>query len=140
MKVVKAKTSNATEASGHYSRAIAVGDWILVSNTAGRDPRTGEFPADAGAQAEVVFEIASAALAALGSSLKDVVRAQIAVPDPADVPAVMRVFSARFDGVEPALTLTSAPLASAAYKVEIEFTAYRGAGSAETETVAVVFS
>jgi hypothetical protein len=40
-------------------------------------------------------------------------------------------------GINPTLTLTSPPLGSSEYKVEIEVTAYRGAAKANVKEIAI---
>lgn len=132
-KIVKLKSGNRLEELSSYSRLVAVGDWIFVSNTAGRNPETKEIPEDVTAQTEQVFANIGAALSAVGSGLGDVVSARVFIQTPADTPVVMEVFGNRFRGVDPALTVTCPPLGSTVYKVEIEVTAFRGAAQAETE-------
>jgi enamine deaminase RidA (YjgF/YER057c/UK114 family) len=136
--IVKLKSNSAIEARSFYSRAIVIDDWILLANTAGRDFKTREMPADAAGQTAKVFENIAGALAAVGSSLADVVRARVSVPDPADMAVVMAVFAERFKGIEPAGTFTCTPLAGSDYRVEIEVTAYRGAGARTEKRVSVV--
>ncbi|GAN82003.1 Rid family hydrolase [Acidocella aminolytica] len=132
-KITKIKTGNKFETLGSYSRAVAVGPWIFVSNTAGRNPRTGQIPDDVREQAEQVFANIEGALAALGASLADVVVSRVFIQDPADTPAVMEIVGARYRGIDPAATITCPPLGGTAYKVEIEVTAYRNAAGAQTE-------
>lgn len=136
--VTKVKSNSAIEARNNYSRAIAIDDWIVLANTAGRDFKTRAMPEDAAGQAEQMFRNIEGALAALGSSLADVVRARVAVPNPADMPAVVAVFARKFAGIEPVGTFTCTPLAGSEYKVEMEVTAYRGAGSAAVKRVSAV--
>jgi enamine deaminase RidA (YjgF/YER057c/UK114 family) len=138
VEITHLKSNSTIEARNNYSRGIAIGDWIVLANTAGRNFSTREMPADAAGQAEQMFRNVEGALAALGSGLPDVVRARVSVPDPQDMPAVMAVFAARFKGIEPVGTFTCTPLAGPEYKVEMEVTAYRGAGAAEARKVAVV--
>ncbi|WP_377291890.1 RidA family protein [Rhizobium sp. SG2393] len=132
-KIVKIKTGSKFEDHGSYSRIVAVDDWIFVSNTAGRNPVTKDIPEDITAQTLQVFANIEAALAAIGSGLGDVVASRVFIQDPADTLAVMTVVGEKFRGVNPASTVTCPPLGSTVYKVEIEVTAYRGAGKAETE-------
>jgi enamine deaminase RidA (YjgF/YER057c/UK114 family) len=136
--IMKVKSNSAIEARNSYSRAIAIDDWILLANTAGRDFRTREMPPDAAGQTVKALANIEGALAAVGSSLADVVRARVSVPDPADMAAVMAVFAERFKGIEPVGTFTCTPLAGPEYRVEIEVTAYRGAGARTEQRVAVV--
>lgn len=136
--VTKLKSNSTIEARNNYSRAIAIDDWIVLANTAGRDFKTRTMPEDPAGQAEQMFANIEGALAALGSSLADVVRARVSVPNPADMPAVVAVFARKFQGIDPVGTFTCTPLAGPEYKVEMEVTAYRGAGSAATERLSVV--
>ncbi len=62
---------------------------------------------------------------------------RVFIQNPADTHKVMQFIGTKFRGVNPATTVTSPPLGSAEYKVEIEVTAYRGAGSAQVEEVMV---
>lgn len=132
-KVLKIKTGSKFEEHGSYSRLVAVDNWIFVSNTAGRNPETKLIPEDVRAQTEQVFANIGAALAAAGSGLEDVVASRVFIQDPADTATVMTIVGEKFRGVDPASTVTCPPLGSSVYKVEIEVTAYRGAGAAEIE-------
>lgn len=119
------KTASLYEHKYSYSRAVQAGDWILVSNTAGRNYDTREIAPDAAGQTEQVFRNVEAALARLGASLKDVVRIRLFVPDPRDVETVLAIVGERFRGIDPANTTTCTPLAQPELKVEMEVTAYR---------------
>jgi enamine deaminase RidA (YjgF/YER057c/UK114 family) len=136
--IMKLKSNSAIEGRSSYSRAVVIDDWILLANTAGRDFKTREMPADAAGQTAKALANIEGALAAVGASLADVVRARVSVPDPADVAAVMAVFAERFKGIDPAGTFTCTPLAGPEYRVEIEVTAYRGAGARTEKRVSVV--
>jgi enamine deaminase RidA (YjgF/YER057c/UK114 family) len=133
--IVKLKSGNPLEEKSSYSRLVAVGDWIFVSNTAGRDPVTKDIPEPVAAQTEQVFANIARALQAVGASLADVVAARVFIQTPADTAAVMEIFGQKFRGVDPALTVTCPPLGSTVYKVEIEVTAYRGAAAAGAQTI-----
>mgnify|MGYP000953419092 FL=1 len=76
----KIKTASLYEHKYSYSRAVQAGDWIFVSNTAGRNYDTREIAPDAAGQTEQAFRNVEAALARLGASLKDVVRVRVSVP------------------------------------------------------------
>lgn len=134
-KIIKLKTGAKLEDLSNYSRAVAVDDWIYVSNTAGRDPISGEIPEEIVAQTKQVFANISRALKALGSGLEDVIATRVFIQTPADTPVVMGVFGEVFKGVDPTTTVTCPPLGSQTYKVEIEVTAYRGAAKAGAETI-----
>ena len=45
-KIVKVKSGSLYETKESYSRIVAVGDWIFVSNTAGRNYKTREMSPD----------------------------------------------------------------------------------------------
>ena len=132
-KVVKIKTGSKFEEHGSYSRIVAVDNWIFVSNIAGRNPVSKEIPEEITAQTLQVFSNIEAALAAVDSGLSDVVASRVFIQDPSHTEAVMTVVGEKFRGINPASTVTCPPLGSTVYKVEIEVTAYRGAGKAETE-------
>lgn len=132
-KVVKIKTGSKFEEHGSYSRIVSVDNWIFVSNTAGRNPQTKEIPEDVTEQTRQVFANIEGALAAVGSSLADVVASRVFIQDPDDTVAVMTLVGEKFRGINPASTVTCPPLGSTVYKVEIEVTAYKGASSAEVE-------
>ncbi|MBB4952185.1 enamine deaminase RidA (YjgF/YER057c/UK114 family) [Agrobacterium vitis] len=134
-KITKLKTGSKFEDHGSYSRLVAVENWIFVSNTAGRNPQSKEIPEGITEQTQQVFANIAQALSAIGSSLGDVVAARIFIQDPADTHTVMTIVGEMFRGIDPACTVTCPPLGSTVYKVEIEVTAYRGAASADVETI-----
>lgn len=135
--IVKVKTGNPFEEKGSYSRVVAVDDWILVSNTAGRNPKTKELPADPAGQTHQIFETLKVVLAGVDATLADVVRSRVFIPDSANIETVMAVVAEHFRGIDPATTITATPLGHETYHVEIELTAYRGAGRAATERITV---
>ncbi len=134
-KIVKIKTGSKFEEVASYSRVVAVENWIYVSNTAGRNPDTQLIPEDVIEQAEQVFNNIERALAAVESSLGDVVLARVFIQEPADTAAVMEFIGCKFRGIDPATTVTCPPLGSTVYKVELEVTAYRGASTATVENI-----
>jgi enamine deaminase RidA (YjgF/YER057c/UK114 family) len=87
-----------------FSRAVRVGDRVLVSGTAPIRP-DGSCPEDAGEQARRCFEIIERALAEAGASLADVVRTRQYIVDRADAEAVMEAHGACFSDVRPASTM-----------------------------------
>ena len=103
-----------------YSRAVRIGDRILVSGTTAthRDrPMGGR---DATAQTHHVIDKIEGAIRSLGGRLEDVVRTRIYVPTAGDWEAVARAHGARFAQIQPANTLVRAGLVGDAYLVEIE--------------------
>ena len=133
--IIKLKTGSKFEDMASYSRLVAVDNWIHVSNTAGRNPQTQVIPEDVIEQTHQVFANIETALAAVDASLADVINSRVFIQDPADVPRVMDVIGEKFRGIDPATTVTCPPLGSTVYKVELEVTAYRGAGQAQVTLI-----
>lgn len=131
--VVKIKTGNPFEEHGSYSRLVAVDNLIFVSNTAGRNPRTKEIPADLTEQTNQVLDNIAGALASVDAVLEDVVSARVFVQFPEDIETVMTAYGTRMRGINPTLTMTCPPLGSSQYKVEIDVVAYRGVSKATVE-------
>jgi enamine deaminase RidA (YjgF/YER057c/UK114 family) len=103
-----------------FSRALRVGDRVLVSGTAPIWP-DGSCPDDAEAQARRCLEIVAVALAEAGASVDDVVRTRMFITDPADAGAVGRAHGAVFADARPAATMVVvAALLDPRWKVEIE--------------------
>jgi len=109
-----------------FSRAVRVGDRVLVSGTAPVMP-DGSCPPDAGAQAERCFQIIGAALVEAGASFADVVRTRMYLTDAADADAVGRAHGAVFGSTRPAATMVVvAALLDPRWRVEIEAEAIVG--------------
>jgi len=70
--------------------------------------------------------------------LEDVVSAQGFIQFQKDIDPVMIAYANRMRGIDPILTLTSPPLGSDEFKVEIQVTAWRGASSANVREVTLV--
>lgn len=136
-KIIKATTGSKLEKYASYSRAVVADNWVFVSNTAGKSPETGEFPEDLKEQTLQVFANIERALKAVGSGLEDVVMSRVFIQDPANIHEVMGIVGEKFRGVNPATTATCPPLGSMVYKVELEVTAYKGAGLAEVEEILI---
>lgn len=133
--IVKLKTGSPAETRGSYSRAVAVDNLIFVSNTAGRNPDTKLIPADLREQTFQVMANIERALNAVDAVLEDVVAARVYIQFPEDIDEVMSAYAERMKGIEPAFTLTSPPLGSPEFKVEIEVTAWRGASNASIRNI-----
>ena len=109
-----------------FSRAVRVGDRVLVAGTAPVWP-DGSCDPDPAVQARRCLEIIEAALAEAGAATADVVRTRLYVTDAADVEAVGKVHGQVFGEVRPAATIVVvAGLADARWKVEIEAEAVLG--------------
>ena len=103
-----------------FSRAVRVGDRVLVSGTAPVWP-DGSCDPDAGKQAERCLQIIAAALTEAGASPADVVRTRMFLVDAADADAVGRAHAQAFGAVRPAATMVVvAALLDARWRVEIE--------------------
>ena len=108
------------EATIGFSRAVRVGDRVVVSGTGPVVP-VGRCPDDAGAQARRCFEIIAAALAEAGASLDDVVRTRMFITSADYGDAVGTVHGKLLGHVRPAATMVVvAGLLDPAWKVEIE--------------------
>lgn len=117
---VRVASGSPFEATIGFSRAVRVGDRVVVSGTAPIWP-DGSCPDDPGAQARRCLEIISTALAEAGASVADVVRTRMYLIDAADADAVGRVHGEVFAGFRPAATMVVvAALLDPRWKVEIE--------------------
>ena len=112
-----------------YSRAVVVGDRVILSGTAPQWP-DGRVDPDVGAQARRCFDIVGAALAEAGTSFADVVRTRVYLVDAADFDAVAEVHGEVFGDVRPAnTTLVVAALLDPAWRLEVEVEAVVGSAA-----------
>jgi enamine deaminase RidA (YjgF/YER057c/UK114 family) len=103
-----------------FSRAVRVGDRVLVSGTAPVWP-DGSCPDDAAVQTRRCFEIITQALAEAGASLTDVVSTRMFLVDSSAADAVGAVHGEVFAEVRPAATMVIvAGLLDPRWKIEIE--------------------
>lgn len=115
-----AQSGTSWESLAGYSRAIRIGNRILVSGTTathGDRLIGGDDPA---AQTHAVIDKIEGAIQSLGGRLDQVVRTRIFVRDLADWEPVARAHGERFAGILPANTLVRAELIGPEYRVEIE--------------------
>ena len=109
-----------------FSRAVRVGDRVLVSGTAPIWP-DGSCDPDPEVQAQRCLEIILEALAEAGASAEHVVRTRMFITDAADSEAVGRAHSSVFAEVRPAASMVVvAGLLDPRWKVEIEAEAIVG--------------
>jgi len=104
-----------------YSRAIRVGNRILVSGTTathGTDRCIA--PGDAGAQATYILDKIAASISALGGRMEDVIRTRIYLRDASHWEPVSRAHGRAFSSTLPANTLIEAGNLIGEYEVEIE--------------------
>ncbi|MBW7881332.1 MAG: RidA family protein [Caldilineaceae bacterium] len=111
-----------------YSRAVRVGDRILVAGTTATGPDGLVGGNDPAAQARFAFDKIEAAIRQLGGRLEDVVRTRVFVSDIGHWEAVARVHGERFGHIRPVNTLVEARLVGPEFLVEIEAEAIVGAG------------
>ena len=123
-------TNTPWDAIGGYSRAVRVGDRILVSGSTASGAEGALGIADAAEQTRAVLEIIQSALESLGGNLEDVVRTRIYVKDIALWESVARVHGEFFADIRPACTLVEARLVDDSLLVEIEAEAVVGNGDA----------
>jgi len=115
-----------------YSRAVRVGDRILVSGTTATGPDGPVAPGDPAAQARYALDKIEKAIRDLGGTLGDVVRTRIFIARMEDWEAVARVHGDRFGHFgkyRPANTLVRADLVGDGFLVEIEAEAIVGSAA-----------
>lgn len=112
------------EGSIGFSRAVRVGNRVLVSGTAPVWP-DGSCPDDAAIQARRCFEIISDALGEAGTDLAAVVRTRMYLTDSAAADAVGAEHGRLFERARPAATMVVVNgLLDPRWKVEIEAEAF----------------
>jgi enamine deaminase RidA (YjgF/YER057c/UK114 family) len=129
--ITKVSSGGKYEALYSYSKLVMVDNWIFTANSAGLNPDTGTFSSDPVEQAKQTLRNLEHALAQVGSGFSDVIRRTVRIPNRQDLYPIMECVGAAFKGIDPASTVTTSPLGSDEYKVEIELIAYKGAGSQE---------
>lgn len=103
-----------------FSRAVRVGDRVLVSGTGPVWP-DGSCPDDPKTQAQRCFEIIGTALVEAGADLRAVIRTRMYLTDPAAADAVSVEHGRLFADIRPAATMVIvAGLLDPRWKVEIE--------------------
>jgi enamine deaminase RidA (YjgF/YER057c/UK114 family) len=117
------------EAQIGYSRAVVVGDWVMVSGTTGFDYATMTIAEDVVEQAAQCLRNIETALAQAGSGLQDVVRVHYLLPDASEFERCWPVLRAAFGDIRPAATMMAAGLADPRMKIEIEVTAIKGSAA-----------
>ena len=110
-----------------YSRAVVVGDEVLISGTTGYDYASMMMPDDPAEQTRNIFATFAAVMRQAGGTLADIVRLRTYVIDAADCEAVLKVQGEVFGDVRPAATIVVvAWLLRPEMKVEIEAEARLG--------------
>jgi enamine deaminase RidA (YjgF/YER057c/UK114 family) len=104
-----------------FSRAVRVGNRVIVAGTAPVMPGGADPPRDAYGQARRCLEIIGAALKEAGAGLEDVVRTRVYLVRTADFEEVGRAHGEVFSDIRPAnTTLTVKELVDPRWLVEIE--------------------
>ena len=109
-----------------YSRAVVVGDRVLVSGTTGFDYATMTISDDIVAQTRQCIRNIESALRQAGAALHEVVRVRYILPNAADFPATWPALREAFGEIRPAATMFEARLADPRMKIEIEVEAVIG--------------
>lgn len=112
-----------------YSRAVRVGDRILVAGTTATGPDGLVGGDDAAAQARFALDKIATAIQQLGGRLEDVVRTRIYVKNVEDWEKVAAVHGERFSAIRPANTLVAARMIGEEFLVEIEAEAIVGSAA-----------
>jgi aryl-alcohol dehydrogenase-like predicted oxidoreductase/enamine deaminase RidA (YjgF/YER057c/UK114 family) len=110
-----------------YSRAVRVGDRILVSGTtATHGAGTVICPGDVGAQTTYILDKIVASVEALGGKADDIVRTRVYLADAAEWEPAARAHGRFFGAIRPANTMLAIRELIGDYKVEIEAEAVVG--------------
>lgn len=117
----------AWEEMAGYSRAVRIGNRILVAGTTASGPDGLVGGDDPAAQTDFVIDKIQRAIEALGGRLEDVVRTRVFVSNIEHWEAVARVHGQRFGRIRPVNTLVEARLVGPQFLVEIEAEAVIGA-------------
>lgn len=135
--IKKVKSGAKMEDIVGYSRVVAVDNHVFVSNTAGRDPETGEMPDSFKAQAQNTINMIERSLKAVGSCLEDIVAYRAYAPNSDDLKEAAEILGATFRGIDPCCTMTCSPLAAPHYKFEMEATAIIWASKRTVEIIKI---
>lgn len=111
---------------GPYSVAIATQSLVFCSAQAGLDPRSGSLVAGGiGPETEQALDNLEAVLAAVGLTLRNVVRSTIYLADMDDFRVVNEIYGRRMTAPHPARTTVGVAALPLGARIEIEMTAIR---------------
>jgi aryl-alcohol dehydrogenase-like predicted oxidoreductase/enamine deaminase RidA (YjgF/YER057c/UK114 family) len=123
----RVSSGSAFEPIAGYSRAVRVGDRVLVSGTTATNGASEIVcPGDPAGQTTFILDKIAASLAAFGAGLDDVVRTRVYLVDADDWEPVSRAHGRRFGAIRPANTLLQVGRLIGNYLVEIEAEAVIG--------------
>ncbi len=112
---------------GPYSPVLRAGDWVYTAGQLGLvDGALVEGGVDA--QVRRIFANAQGLLERASASLSDVVKCTVFLTDMANFPVMNAAYSECFDGHRPTRSTVGNVTMALGALVEIEFTAYTGAG------------
>ncbi|RMH48729.1 MAG: aldo/keto reductase [Alphaproteobacteria bacterium] len=118
---MRTETGSVWEAAAGFSRAVRVGDRILVSGTTATDHHGNPVcPDDVEGQATFILDKIAAAIEAVGGRIEDVVRTRIYLTDIARWEEASRAHARVFANVRPANTLVAIGGLVGPYGIEIE--------------------
>jgi len=132
-KKVLISSGSTFEADIGYSRAVVIGDRVLVSGTTGFDYATMTISDDIVEQTKTCIQNLDKALETAGATLDDVVRVRYMLPSASDFPQTWPVLREAFGVSRPAATMIESGLADKRMLIEIEVEAVIGAGANEPE-------
>jgi enamine deaminase RidA (YjgF/YER057c/UK114 family) len=114
-------SGSATEQAFGYSRAVRVGDRILVSGTTATHGKSGVVcPGDVEGQATHILDKIDAAITALGGNIDDVIRTRVYMKDASRWKEAARAHGLVFQNALPANTLIEIKDLVGDYEIEIE--------------------
>lgn len=120
-------TEEAPTPVGPYSLGIATETLVFCSAQAGLDPRSGSLvPGGVGPETEQALRNLEAVLAAVGLTLRDVVRSTLYLADINDFGIVNDIYGGRMTAPLPARTTVGVAALPLGARIEIEMTAVRG--------------
>jgi aryl-alcohol dehydrogenase-like predicted oxidoreductase/enamine deaminase RidA (YjgF/YER057c/UK114 family) len=124
---LRVSSGSAFEPIAGYSRAVRIGNRVLVSGTtATNGPDEIVCRGDPAAQTTFILDKIAASLAALGASLEDVVRTRVYLRDAGQWEAVARAHGRYFGSTRPVNTMLQIARLIGDYEVEIEAEAVVG--------------
>ena len=107
----------------NYSRAVLVGNHLMISGTTGYDYATSTLCEGAREQTEQLIRNVEAALAQVGASLAEIVRVRMYLAYAEDYEVIMEVYARAFEGICPACTTVEAKLFDPSIRVEMDMDA-----------------
>lgn len=107
----------------NYSRAVLVGNHLMISGTTGYDYATSTLAGTAEAQTTQLIKNVEDVLAQAGGTLADIVRVRMYLAYAEDYDVIMDVYARAFEGICPACTTVEAKLFDADIRIEMDMDA-----------------